>query len=302
MNPLVSVVVPCYNQGQYLSEALESVLSQTYKNWECIIVNDGSLDNTDEVAKIYCDKDNRFKYIQKENGGLSSARNAGLNIMKGDYVQFLDSDDTIEPQKLEKQLYIFTENPDLCISISDYYIFDNNKTIFQNAEDWNNKLSSDFRYDILFRWDKQFSIPIHCALFKALIINEIRFNEQLLAKEDWLFWIEISEKKPTVHYIDETLAHYRIHSESMIRNNELMEINSLKVLFVILEKLNADEKSAFSKRIEDTVLMLFENKYQLNEALISSLKKVQLSKAYRLGKFILKPFSFFSNVYKAKSN
>ena len=81
-----------------------------------------------------------------------------------------------------------------------------------------------------------------------------------------------------------------------------MEINSIKVLFVILEKLNTDEKSAFSKRIEDTVLMLFENKYQLNEALISSLKKVQLSKAYRLGKFILKPFSFFSNVYKAKSN
>jgi len=301
-NILVSIIVPCYNQAQYLSEALDSVLAQTYPYWECIIVNDGSPDNTEEIAKIYCNNDNRFKYVQKVNGGLSSARNAGLNILKGDYVQFLDSDDTIDPQKFEKQLNTFTENQDLCISISNYYIFDNNKTIYQTAQDWNNKLSSDFRYDILFRWDKQFSIPIHCALFKARIIDKIRFNEKLLAKEDWLFWIDISEKIPAVHYIAETLAHYRIHSESMIRNNELMEINSIKVLFVILEKLNTDEKSAFSKRIEDTVLMLFENKYQLNEALISSLKKVQLSKAYRLGKFILKPFSFFSNVYKAKSN
>ena len=87
MNPKVSVIVPCYNQAQFLAETLDSVLAQTHENWECIIVNDGSTDNTETVAMDYCDRDKRFVYLKKENGGLSSARNAGLDIAQGDYVQ-----------------------------------------------------------------------------------------------------------------------------------------------------------------------------------------------------------------------
>ena len=79
-NPLVSIIVPCYNQAQYLPETLDSVLAQTYPYWECIIVNDGSPDNTEEIAKHYCEKDSRFKYVYKENGGLSSARNVSLHL------------------------------------------------------------------------------------------------------------------------------------------------------------------------------------------------------------------------------
>ncbi|WP_374360648.1 glycosyltransferase family 2 protein, partial [Cloacibacterium sp.] len=75
--PLISVVVPCYNQAQYLDECLQSVLNQTYQDWECIIVNDGSPDHTEEIAKNWVEKDTRFIYLSKENGGLSSARNAG---------------------------------------------------------------------------------------------------------------------------------------------------------------------------------------------------------------------------------
>ena len=90
MNPLISVIVPCYNQAQYLDECLQSVLNQTYQNWECIIVNDGSPDNTHEIAESYCRKDARFKYFYKENGGLSSARNAGISISNGEFIQFLD--------------------------------------------------------------------------------------------------------------------------------------------------------------------------------------------------------------------
>ena len=84
MNPLVSIIVPCYNQAQFLPEALQSVLEQTHTNWECIIVNDGSPDNTEGVAQEWLVKDSRFKYVYKENGGLSSARNAGLDKVVGD--------------------------------------------------------------------------------------------------------------------------------------------------------------------------------------------------------------------------
>ncbi len=83
---LVSVIIPCFNQGNFLSESLDSVLTQTYPHWECIIVNDGSPDNTDDIAQLYCNKDKRFRYLQKKNGGLSSARNAGLKVMLGEYV------------------------------------------------------------------------------------------------------------------------------------------------------------------------------------------------------------------------
>ena len=77
MKPLISVIVPCYKQVQYLDECLQSVLDQKYQNWECIVVNDGSPDRTEEVAKKWVKKDGRFRYIYKENGGLSSARNVG---------------------------------------------------------------------------------------------------------------------------------------------------------------------------------------------------------------------------------
>ena len=94
-NPIISIIVPCYNQAQFLSEALQSLLEQTYTNWECIIVNDGSPDHTEEVAQEWLKKDERFKYIKKENGGLSSARNAGIEIAKGDFILPLDADDKI---------------------------------------------------------------------------------------------------------------------------------------------------------------------------------------------------------------
>ena len=104
MNPLISVIVPCYNQAQYLDECLQSVLDQTYQNWECIIVNDGSPDHTEEIAKRWLEKDNRFRYIYKDNGGLSSARNAGIREAKGEYLFFLDSDDSLNGNLVFKSL------------------------------------------------------------------------------------------------------------------------------------------------------------------------------------------------------
>ena len=99
--PLISVIVPCYNQAQYLDECLQSVLDQTYTDWECIIVNDGSPDHTEEIAKKWVEKDTRFIYLFKENGGLSSARNAGIEIAKGEWIQFLDCDDILKKEKFE---------------------------------------------------------------------------------------------------------------------------------------------------------------------------------------------------------
>ena len=109
--PLISVIVPCYNQAQYLDECLQSVLDQTYQDWECIIVNDGSPDNTEEVAKKWLAKDSRFKYLYKDNGGLSSARNAGIKESKGEYVLLLNPDTLVQKDTFEKCVEYMDSNP-----------------------------------------------------------------------------------------------------------------------------------------------------------------------------------------------
>src|SRR5687767_11553356 len=102
--PLISVIVPCYNHAIFLDDALQSVYRQTYAHWECLIIDDGSLDDTERIALQWSKKDKRFKYFYKQNGGLSSARNRGLDEAVGENIQFLDADDLIEADKVFSSL------------------------------------------------------------------------------------------------------------------------------------------------------------------------------------------------------
>ena len=95
MNTKVSVIVPCYNQAQYLDEALQSILNQSFTDWECIVVNDGSKDNTEFISNEWIKKDSRFKYVYQDNGGLSNARNVGIKKAEGEFILPLDADDKI---------------------------------------------------------------------------------------------------------------------------------------------------------------------------------------------------------------
>ncbi|MFC7670076.1 glycosyltransferase family 2 protein [Hymenobacter humi] len=109
---LVSIIIPCYNYGWLLAETLDSVLAQTYQQWECIIIDDGSTDTTRVVATSYQARDSRFRYVYQPNGGLSAARNHGLQAATGEYIQFLDADDLLLPQKLELQVALLASHPE----------------------------------------------------------------------------------------------------------------------------------------------------------------------------------------------
>lgn len=126
MTPLVSVIVPCYNQARFLPETLESVVSQSFQDWECVIINDGSTDNTIDVAQTYSSRDPRFRLVTKPNGGLSSARNRGLLEAKDKWIQFLDSDDILLPEKLEKQVTLLDLAKKPALSFCDYYFCSEN--------------------------------------------------------------------------------------------------------------------------------------------------------------------------------
>jgi len=228
MSSQVSIIIPCFNQARFLPDTLECLLSQTYKDWECLIINDGSTDNTIDIAQEYIARDHRFRLISKQNGGLSSARNRGIKESKGRWLQFLDSDDIILPEKLEKQLILLSNAPGPALSFCDYY--------FCGEHDVHDRISKGKDYehprfvldhpilDLAVRWESKLSIPAHCFLFDSLLFthNKIFFDEDLPNHEDWDCWMRVFSLNPHIYPVEEELAVYRQHSNSMATNKKAM--------------------------------------------------------------------------------
>lgn len=266
MSSLISIIVPCYNQSQYMDECLQSVLDQTYQNWECIIVNDGSPDNTEEVAKIWTEKDTRFKYLKKENGGLSSARNAGLEIAKGEWIQFLDCDDKISADKFEEASFYF---PSKDVIISNYQLYNNEELVADYCSFTEEQLS--FK-SLLLNWDIKYSIPIHCALFRKSLIAH-NFNEKLKAKEDFVFWLHYFENSPKYILINKRHAFYRVHQESMTKNYaHMLENETLAQKYIITSFDTPDINVYIFQIIERTKQSLLNLKEQNQSLSIENTK------------------------------
>jgi len=303
--PLVSVVIPCYNQAQYLSEAIDSVFNQTYTNWECIIVNDGSTDNTAEVANEWVAKDNRFIYLFQKNEGLSSARNKGLDKARGGYFQFLDSDDYLDKRKLEVSLRSLDLeiNRDKKIAISNFRMFSVNPNI--TTIPYCNLNEPLFNFEsLLYAWGESFTIPIHCGFFEASLFNKIRFQESLKAKEDWVMWVSIFYKeKCKATFIDEPLALYRRNPNSMTMTKNML-LDSLEAYEYFKTMLNEEEFHRLS-------LVLISRYFKSNEEFKNRLRSVKSSNTYQTGLMIkkvlkklgiLKPFRYlFLIILKFKS-
>lgn len=236
MSPKISIIVPCYNQGPYLDECLLSVSEQSYMNWECIIVNDGSTDNTEASAKNWTNKDPRFHYVYKENGGISSARNAGLEKASGDYIQFLDADDIIDRQKFTKSL---AHDKDYPLIISQFTMYKNN--IHYPGY---NRIEKDFATfeNIVFGWNLQFTIPIHCALISRELLEGFTFDTSLSINEDWLMWMYITKNNPEVLLIDEPLAHYRKEDDKKSLSSDPYKVLRQRTgLLPIVKKLYGED-------------------------------------------------------------
>jgi glycosyltransferase involved in cell wall biosynthesis len=257
-SPLISIIIPCYNQGEYLPETLQSLIEQEYENWEALIIDDGSEDNSSEIAEKFLKKDKRFKLLKKENGGAGSARNHGLDNCSGKWVQFLDSDDLLHPNKISESISL---KNDYNIIITDFQLFKNN--IENKLKPYCLLRNETFTHEnILNNWEKTFTIPIHCALFEKKVISDYRFNEVLNAQEDWVFWLNVFEKdKLKVTFIDKPYALYRIHRKSKTKSYKLMRENTKQAYLYIFDDLKNDEnKKIFFERIVDD---LFSTKLKL---------------------------------------
>ncbi|MGH9463243.1 MAG: glycosyltransferase family 2 protein, partial [Vicinamibacteria bacterium] len=222
MKPLVSVIIPCYNQARFLQDAVKSVLAQTYPHWECIIVNDGSTDDTSNVARMLSSAESRIQVLEQTNKGLSGARNAGLRIARGQYIQFLDADDLIAPNKLQSQVTVLAAMRELALSYSDYRYCPENDATFTTTRDSfppPRFVTGKPLWDVASRWETEFSIPVHCFLFDArfFIERDVSFDETLPSHEDWDCWMRIFALEPLVNHVPEPLAIYRLHDDAMCK-------------------------------------------------------------------------------------
>lgn len=209
INPLVSVIIPCYNQAHFLPEAVESVVNQTFKNWECIIVNDGSPDNTNEVACELIAKypDKKIILLEKKNGGLADARNFGIQNSNGKYILPLDADDKILPEMLEHTVALLEENPEIAIAYTDTIRFGSVNDTYPTGE-----------YDL--KRLSLINIMNYCSLFRKKAWEAVGgYNTNMVwGYEDWDFWIACGEKGFYGKRIPKLLFMYRIKDNSMLSN------------------------------------------------------------------------------------
>lgn len=222
MNDLVSIIIPIYKVEKYLKQCIESVLNQKYSNFELILVDDGSPDGCGEICDEYGKKDSRIIVIHKENSGVSSARNAGLDIAKGKYIAFVDSDDYVSELYIYNMVQEIEKEPDIALVICSYYKIylndDGNKETIEKSGSVKEKRTyysgkyiienrfGNLRIPFILAWNK---------LYRRELFEEVRYEIGAVHEDEFIFR-SIMEQCDKVAVIDEPLVFHRIRAGSIM--------------------------------------------------------------------------------------
>lgn len=264
MSILLSIIIPCYNSQQTLEETLVSVMHQDFNSWEAIIVNDGSPDNLEAIALKYVEKDSRFKYFKKENGGLASARNFGIKQSKGEYILPLDSDNKIRPDFAQKAFQLFGENINIGVVYGDAMYFGEREGLWKVGDFDKHRMLNHNYIDA-------------CAIVKKEVFDSVGLYDEKLphqGHEDWDFWLRGLANNTRFYYLEEITFDYRVTSNSMIRtfDKNMMEENIKYIkkknceLYIAeynsqINKINLCESEI--KRIKNNIFYKFLRKFKL---------------------------------------
>ena len=228
--PLVTVIIPAYNYARFIADALKSVQSQSYQHWECIVVDDGSTDDTSGVVRSFSEADRRIKYVRQDNRGLAAARNSGIASSAGEYLQFLDADDLLEQRKLERQVEFLEQHPEIDIVFSDARYFktgnEDEQLFSQDAANlpWVAHLSAKGQ-EVLPALVRNNIMVVNAPLLRRSVLNDVGlFDGSVKGIEDWHYWVRCAIAGKYFHYEDfeGTRALVRIHDTSMSTDARLM--------------------------------------------------------------------------------
>lgn len=300
--PLISIIIPVYNAEKYLRACLDSVLAQTYKNWEAICVNDGSSDNSAQILKEYAAKDTRFHIINQPNGGGSSSRNRALQAINGQYVAFLDNDDLYHPQYLEI-LYANLQKSQSDISCCSYLKFyGDDDYVFKEKHHANFDAVYTLPFRAKFLRKKKIESLMWCKLYKSELLKNINFSLKLPAINDMLFNIAVllaSKKAVCCKY---QLVAYRQSDNNQtlkpLSDKRIEEYTALPAEIINLVKTYPQEQKILRKIASRYAFGMFINDFcqkynlqkdtELYEKLRSDLQKLINQKIVRYSDVSLK--------------
>ena len=285
---LISIIVPIYNVENYLRQCLDSILNQTYQNFECLLINDGSPDNSADICREYVEKDSRFKYFEKENGGLSDARNYGIRQSKGSYLTFVDSDDWLENDALQ-QLYdaLKKENADISIgryncydeSRCQYLFYDSNPDdsleVIEGKEIINREGLEEMRNG---NWT-----VAYLKLFKRELLENLPFPLGKIAEDTYWTW-KVLLKASRVVYLNSYIYWYRVGltgtlSDIWSEKRMYDEIEAREEKLAILSSLNYDLTNhilIYKNRLQRVIAKLEEQNMQFTEIYRRMMEKLSL--------------------------
>lgn len=275
MTPKISVVVPCYNQAKYMRDALDSVLASTFQDWECVIVNDGSKDETIQIAREYEQKDARFHVVDIPNGGLANARNVGIRHSHGKYILPLDSDDKIGDRYLALAVEHLERHPETKLAYCYCHFF---------GDVVGFRYLPDYSYQTIL-WQNVFVTA--CVYRRSDFDRTNGYNPNMKhGHEDWDFWLSLLSPDDHVYRIPEVQFYYRKHGVSMIDGTieRLSETNRQLVL---------NHLDVYTPYLGD--MIAWHNELLHYKGSYWALLK---SPTYKLGAFLLYPFKSLRDLLK----
>lgn len=292
-NPLISIIVPCYNIEKYISKTLESVRNQTFQNFEIILIDDGSKDNTGKILDDYSKKDKRIKVIHKINEGVSQARNIGIENAVGEYIYFLDGDDLIEKNLLERANEVFKNNKVEIFSFGFNMVYENEEIKRKySSEKYNNQVMKSKEFLSLFFTKK---IGQHMCFFivkRELVQNKIFFTKGLERGEDLEFQIKMLLRDNSVYYDKTSFFKYVSRDGSVVQSKVKLNI------FNFLEVLENFRKDIKDKKLKKDLEYFFITYY------FYTLKEMALKgyteEVYQQARQILKKYEYILGTLKFK--
>lgn len=251
----VSIITPSYNSALYIKNTIASVQAQTLRDWEMIIVDDGSIDNSADIIRDIAINDSRIKLIQKENGGSASARNVGLQQAKGDYIQFLDADDTIAYDKLERQVELMDQKG-LDVTYTDYKLTQSDGITHSQLMGFRLNL-----FKLLAGWGVFGTIPLHAFLYRHSFLtkHDIRNTSEVKEREDWDFHIKVFGAYPKIERLAQYCgAYYYLCPTGKTTNGSLTKLTNgtLKYLLYKIQKTTGYHKLLLLIRLSFEMIRL----------------------------------------------